>query len=237
MTQSARVMFAFGIGKQRLLWALWTLGFCVFVYAGTASHQNLQLLGAISDTRGGVALVKNTTNGVVKAFRLGHSIFGAGNLWSVGRNEIIISLPSGERALLTNKLGGARILARTKIKDDADGYSEEGFQRVGNKIEVDASYRDRMVNHELQNILMQATAEPIMTGGEISGFKIYQFDNTSMFHKLGMKEGDVVKEVNGTPLNNIAKTIQFLNGLKGESKVSVQVERDGQPLTLELNVK
>lgn len=222
---------------RKLLFVGWMFASSWVVNASNESLQSLQLLGAITDNRGGVALVKNTQTGVVKAFRLGHDIFGTGNLAVVGRNEIIINLPSGERAQLTNKLGGARVLARGKVKDEGDTYSEEGFQRVGNKIDVDASYRDRMVNQELQNILMQATAEPVMQGGEISGFKVYQFDNQSIFYKLGMKEGDVVKEINGVPLNNVAKTIQFLNGLKGEAKVNVQIERDGQAMNLDLNVK
>lgn len=222
---------------RKTLFVGWMIASSWVVNASNASLQTLQLLGAITDNRGGVALVKHTQTGVVKAFRLGHDIFGTGKLSLVGRNEIIINLPSGERAQLTNKLGGARILAKSKVKDEGDTYSEEGFQRVGNKIDVDASYRDRMVNQELQNILMQATAEPVMQGGEIAGFKVYQFDNQSIFYKLGMKEGDVVKEINGVPLNNVAKTIQFLNGLKGEAKVSVQIERDGQAMNLDLNVK
>lgn len=207
------------------------------VYAEAISHKALQLIGAITDAKGGVALVKNTKSGVVKAFRLGNDLFGAGKLSSVGQNEIILELPTGDRALLTNKLGGARILAKTKVVDEGDRYSEDGFQRVGNKIDVDSAYRDRMVNQELQSILMQATAEPVMANGEIAGFKIYQFDNTSIFYKLGLKEGDVVKEINGVPLNNVAKTIQFLNGLKNESNVSVKIERNGQASDLQLNVK
>ena len=84
---------------------------------------------------------------------------------------------------------------------------------------------------------MQASSEPVMENGEIKGFRLFQFDQSSMFGKLGMKDGDMVKEINGTPLNNVAKTIQFLNGLKDESRVSVNIIRDGQPITLDLNVK
>jgi type II secretory pathway component PulC len=52
-----------------------------------------------------------------------------------------------------------------------------------------------------------------------------------------MRDGDVVKEINGVALNNVAKTIQFLNGLRQESSVSVAIMRDGASVQLDMNVK
>ena len=84
---------------------------------------------------------------------------------------------------------------------------------------------------------MQASSEAVMENGEIKGFRLFQFEPNSIFQKLGIKEGDVVREINGVPLNNVARTIQFLNGLRSEGNVQVSVVRNGAPVTLDLNVK
>jgi type II secretory pathway component PulC len=51
-----------------------------------------------------------------------------------------------------------------------------------------------------------------------------------------MADGDVVESINGVPLNDVARTVQFLNGLKSETKVEVTISRNGSPVTLSLDV-
>lgn len=204
------------------------------------AEDKLQLLGAVTSTKGGVALVKNIDNGKVKAFRTGESVFGLGTLLSVDRQVMIVLEANGSMTSISSKLGGAfkkgKIVSKVYVSTD-DKHIEDGFQRVGNKIDVDSRYRDRMIKEELPNILMQASSEPVIVNGEIVGFRLFQFEPNSIFAKLGMKDGDVVKDINGVALNNVAKTIQFLNGLRAENNVAVTIMRDGAPVSLEMNVK
>jgi general secretion pathway protein C len=124
------------------------------------------------------------------------------------------------------------------LESTADRYVEDGFQRVGTRIDVDSRYRDRLLKDELPNILMQASSEPVVDGkGVITGFRIFQFDQNSIFHKLGLQEGDEVQELNGSELTNVAKAIQTLNGLREANEVTVKVRRNGADVTLQLNVR
>jgi general secretion pathway protein C len=204
-----------------------------------SAEDVLQVLGAVVSNKGGVALVKNRITGQVKAYKTGENLWGLGTLLSVDRQLILVLEPSGQIARISGKLGGAlkKKLGVRVYESTAEKHIEDGFQRIGNKIEVDVNYKERMLREELPNILMQASSEPVVVGGEIIGFRLFQFEPQSIFGKLGMKDGDIVKEINGVALNNVAKTIQLLNGLRQESNVSVQVLRDGQSVQLDLNVK
>lgn len=201
----------------------------------------LQLVGAIVSPRGGVALVKNRETFEVKAFKTGEEIYGLGTLLSVDRAQMILVENDGQMTMISNKLGGmssSQAPKQPKVSvSNADRHIEEGFQRIGTRTQVDGRYRDRLIREELPNILMQASSEPVVINGEITGFRIFQFDQNSIFHKLGLQDGDVVREINGIPLTNVAKTIQFLNGLREENRVQVNVQRNGSPVTLELNVR
>lgn len=200
--------------------------------------KNLQLVGAIVSARGGVALVKNRETNEVKAFKTGEDVFKIGTLLSVDRQQMILVENDGHMTMISNKLGGMTGRSAPKvIVSTVDKHIEEGFQRIGTKIEIDGRYRDRLIREELPNILMQASSEPVVINGEITGFRIFQFDQNSIFHKLGLQDGDVVREINGIPLNNVARTIQFLNGLREENQVQVNVLRNGSPVALELNVR
>ncbi|MBM3382852.1 MAG: PDZ domain-containing protein [Betaproteobacteria bacterium] len=220
-----------------LLSALFALVWLPATFAESKSKK-LQLVGAIVSARGGVALVKNRDNNEIKAFKTGDSVFSIGTLLSVDRQQIILVDNDGQMTMVSNKLGG--ITSRTQPKvivSNEDKHIEDGFSRIGTKIEVDTRYRDRMIREELPSILMQASSEPVVVNGEITGFRIFQFDQNSIFHKLGLKDGDIVREINGIPLTDVTKTIRFLNGLREESQLQVNVLRNGAPVSLELNVR
>lgn len=216
------------------------------VSAGTTQESTeLQLLGAITGTRtanGGrsVALVKHRASGRVAAVALGGRVFDVGEIIHIQSKSIVIRDDRGAQTIIYAKLGGARapgLIAAPQIPIAAgERYSEEGFERIGNKIQVDATYRDRMVTKELPTILMSAASEPVVENGKIRGFRLFQFEPGSIFEKLGMHDGDIVESINGVPLNDVARTIQFLNGLKAERDVELSVVRGGKPVKLNLTV-
>ena len=226
-------------GREKLNLFLCAIGIWIGLASASEAHDDLQLLGAVVSSQKSVALVKNIKTSQVKAYKLGDNVWGYGKLVAVDRQAIILDAGGAEPITVSSKLGGPRKgkFAPKVLVSNADKHIEEGFERLGTKTSVDASYRDRMIKQELPNILMQASSEPVIVNGEIIGFRLFQFEENSIFGKLGMRDGDVVKEINGVALNNVAKTIQFLNGLKTESNVAVTITRDGQPVSLELNVR
>ena len=212
------------------------------VFATSKAGKSLQLVGAIVSARGGVALIKNRDTSEVKAFKTGEDVYSLGTLLSVDRTQMLVLENDGQMTLISNKLGGMAAIKPPRavkvLEASADRYVEEGFQRIGTKIDVDSRYRDRLLKDELPNILMQASSEPVVDGkGVITGFRIFQFDQNSIFHKLGLQEGDEVQELNGSELTNVAKAIQTLNGLREANEVTVKVRRNGADVTLQLNVK
>lgn len=216
--------------------------------AGSApllANTDVQLLGTIAGDRvrpgsRSVALVKHRPTGKIAAVALGGAVFDVGTITEVTSKNIVITDKFGGKTTVTSKLGGAWVTGFVPPPSPPPGsddrYSELGFERIGNRTRVDAAYRDRMVRQELPTILMSAASEPVVENGQIRGFRLFQFEPGSIFEKLGMKDGDVVESINGVPLNDVARTVQFLNGLKGESKVEVSISRNGAPVTLSVDV-
>ncbi|MBC7741235.1 MAG: PDZ domain-containing protein [Bdellovibrionaceae bacterium] len=63
------------------------------------------------------------------------------------------------------------------------------------------------------------------------GFKIIDVEKGSIYEQLGLKPGDVIKSVNGKPVNSVQDSMQFYNTLKappkgGASKLEVEVVRN-----------
>ena len=209
-------------------------------------NADVQLLGTIAGDRvrqgsRSVALVKHRATGRIAAVPLGGEAFDLGTITEIMSKSIIITAKDGGKTTVTSKLGGAWVTGfvppPSPSPGSADRYAEVGFERTGNHSRVDAAYRDRMVTQELPTILMSAASEPVVEGGQIRGFRLFQFEPGSVFEKLGMQDGDIVESINGVPLNDVARTVQFLNGLKSERRVEVMLTRGGKPVTLTLDVQ
>jgi general secretion pathway protein C len=72
---------------------------------------------------------------------------------------------------------------------------------------------------------------------EGQGIRLQRSAQTTILNDLGMKKGDLVKTINGYDMTNPDKAIEAYGKLKTARKVSVVLERDGQPLTLDYNLK
>jgi type II secretory pathway component PulC len=84
---------------------------------------------------------------------------------------------------------------------------------------------------------MQATAEPHIQDGRITGFKLTQIDDDSIFSKSGFRNEDIVTAINGKNLSNIATAINILKSLKNSEFVEFDVIRGGNHQTISLTVQ
>ena len=77
---------------------------------------------------------------------------------------------------------------------------------------------------------------PYYVGGQQRGYRVYPGKDRRQFTKLGLRPGDIVTEINGTPLTNPTQGAQIFNSLGDAQSVSVTLERNGKPQTLTLDV-
>jgi general secretion pathway protein C len=81
-------------------------------------------------------------------------------------------------------------------------------------------------------LLTQLRAVPEVSDGRPVGFRLLQMKRDSVFTRLGLRDGDVVQRVNGTTLADPASLLGFLQRLKDEPRVALDIVRGGQARTL-----
>lgn len=221
-------------------------GVTTFGQSEEEAARSLKILGAITSTGNedaNVALVKNKDSGVIKAIKVRGDVFGFGTLAGVvkqGRkNALLLELKSGKKVIIGDAIVGKQKWSpKGPSIMTAERVVEDGFLREGNKITVDKRYREDLLKNQLPTILMQAASEPVFgSDGRIQGFRLFELEDGSIFQKLGIQEADVITEINGFPLDNAVRTVQFLNSLRNEPNARVKVMRGGQQVELELTTK
>lgn len=84
---------------------------------------------------------------------------------------------------------------------------------------------------DLGSVLQQARMIPNIapgSGGRVDGFKFVGIQPNSIYEKLGFKVNDVIKAVNGEPVNSPTKAMELYNALKSENRIKIMVERNGR---------
>jgi general secretion pathway protein C len=75
-----------------------------------------------------------------------------------------------------------------------------------------------------------------MDGDKVRGFRVYPGRNRLAFARLGLRPGDQVVAINGTPLDDQDRGQAILNTLGTSPDARVTVIRNGQQQDLTLNI-
>ena len=75
---------------------------------------------------------------------------------------------------------------------------------------------------------------PYFVNGQQQGYRVYPGRNRAQFSALGLRPGDLIKDIDGQSLSDPAQAMQIFQSLGNAEQVSVTVERNGQPETIVL---
>jgi general secretion pathway protein C len=70
---------------------------------------------------------------------------------------------------------------------------------------------------------------PYFVNGQQQGYRVYPGRDRRQFAALGLRPGDLIKDIDGQSLTDPTQAMEIFQSLGTASQVSVTVERDGQP--------
>jgi len=83
----------------------------------------------------------------------------------------------------------------------------------------------------------QARIVPSVKDGETVGFKFYGIRRGSLPRLLGLRNGDLLTQVNGEDLTSMDKAMELYTKLRRASNLSITLERKGKTLNKEVQIK
>ena len=96
--------------------------------------------------------------------------------------------------------------------------------------------------NSLQNVVTQNLTKltdvirptPYLVNGQQAGYRVYPGRNREQFAALGLRPGDLIKDIEGQSLTDPTQAMQIFQSLGNAEQVSVTIERNGQPQTIVL---
>jgi len=200
----------------------------------TAPAELLLLGTAVGSFRETFALVRNAAKQEERVFRLGDMVFDAGRLVQVTREQAFIVINGKKVELLTPMTPPSATAAPAQQSTGQQG------QAVANTGAGNFVIDQRALNAALDNIsqaMTDARLLPSQKDGKVEGFRASEVKPSGVFAMIGIKNGDVLLRLNDFPIDSPDKALQSFIALKGQSRLKLDMIRDGRPATFNYDIR
>lgn len=192
------------------------------------SSLNLVLAGVIASGSGGYALI-SVSGQPQEPFAVGQTITSSAVLQAVYSDRVVIARNGALESLLLEGADNSQPpqeLARAAA-NRITGAPPEIVQEIGTNHYTVA--RDQLsAQMRTPDFLKAATMVPSAGGG----FLVRQIQPNSLYGKLGLRTGDIIKSVNGQALNTAEDAMKLYQQLSTINSVQIEVMRGGRSESL-----
>lgn len=183
--------------------------------------SNLSLKGTIASYPAelSVAIIADGGN-KEEVYMIGSAVTNGAKLHAVYADRVVLN----ENGVLTNlKLPkdfpeGSPTMARRDTTETFRETTVEDTQSIQSVVAQNVS--------QLSDVIRPT---PYFVDGQQQGYRVYPGRNRAQFTALGLRPGDLVKDIDGQSLNDPTQAMKIFQTLGSSSEVSVTVERNGQP--------
>jgi general secretion pathway protein C len=180
------------------------------------------------------AIVRDTKTKIVDLYRPGQTVAGA-YIQSIEDNVVIL-IHEGRRKMLSLKTAEAAPAA-TAARDikDAPGVKPAAYLAPTRISEQPAAVSTSRIGY-IEEILSKAVIEPYTVNGKVEGLKITGLEDVPVAEALGLKNGDIIRIVNGQQLTSIQKAFQVFQKAKSQPAINLELSRgdETKELTFDL---
>ncbi len=180
-----------------------------------------------ADPHWSIAIIRDTTVDDVEEARV---IL----LFADGRREFIDLL---DRPVPAAGVPAPAAAAPAAAADPLTAELDRGIKKLGeHNYEVQRSTVDSLLGN-MGALAKGARIVPETRDGKAAGFRLFSIRPEGPFAKIGLQNGDVISAINGLEMTSPDKALEVYTKLKTANHLSVAVERGGQKITKDYNIR
>jgi len=186
------------------------------------TRLNLTLLGilAADQDKGSRALIADG-GGDEKPYSVGDKVPGGVKLQAIFPDRVILSRDGQLETLRLDKEK-----APSSLQANAAPASSPPSTVSDETTEMLAKVREQLLQ-DPSKAADYIRVQPANVNGEQRGYRIYPGRDRSLFNNAGLRPGDIVTSLNGTPLSDPAQALQMLADVSHSPTLSLTIERGG----------
>ncbi len=180
-----------------------------------------------------VALITDNSSRETAVYGIGDLLQGVATVTKIEERRVLV-LHKGRTEVLEmaeeKKRGAPRshAIAAVSSRRSRENEGDEGIRKVAENEYVIAHEEIEKTLSNLNTIATQARIVPAFKNGVAQGFKLFSIRPGSLYAKIGIQNGDVIKKINGYDINSPDKALEVYQKLRDAREITVEIERRGR---------
>lgn len=207
-----------------------------------AVSSGLKLLGTFVSREPGpssFAVFEKAGERKQKIFKKGEVVFGAGLLKEIERERVVLQVGSRRITFAMEKIPKAAAPAPAGVttRGGRGGGVLRYSRKTGENQWVISQEAVLDALNDMGSVLTAARMTPVVRDGAIEGFLVTEIKPRGIMDAIGLKNGDILKRVNGYEMTSPERAVQVLTALKGQTSFKIDIVRGGQNLSFSYEVR
>ena len=194
-----------------------------------APPADLAAVGAVFGRAPAPSVAILRSGGKTRVAAVGESVFG-GRLLSVDARRVVLEFGSGrvEVPLVASVVPRPERARPAEVAKSNEAPGARSMERR----EV-----ERRLGEEVPRILAETTLVPVTEDGRVTGLALTRVPEGTLLTDAGLQAGDVVTRINDTAIDGLPTLISLWPRLQGARQLQAVVLRNGQPVSLSINLR
>ena len=207
---------------------------------------NLKLLAIMfapppADPRWSMAIIRDNDAKSAGPYSVGSKLRDA-TIDDIVEDRVYLDFGNGRREYLDlldrpQPAPGAPAVAAAPSTDPFSAELDKGIKKLGeHNYEVQRATVDSLLGN-MGALAKGARIVPETRDGKPAGFRLFSVRPDGPFAKIGLLNGDVVSAINGLEMTSPDQALLAYTKLKTANHLSVAIERNGQKITKDYNIR
>ena len=165
-----------------------------------------------------------------QVYGIGDKYQGA-RIYGVERERVLID-NNGVNEYIDNSAGAPPNIGISPVPPPPGPVAAggEGVKQLSENQYVVAKSEINNALTNLSDLATKARIVPSFKNGVANGFKLFSIVPDSLYSKIGIQNGDVIRRINGYEMNSPDKALEIYQKLRDASRIEIELERRGETL-------
>lgn len=124
------------------------------------------------------------------------------------------------------------------VEKELTNYQENSvdeFKAKDNGAVINRNYLNSYTT-DMEKIWKNITISEVKNANKTEGFKIEKINKDSVFAKIGLKEGDIIKSINNTPLSSPSEAFKVYGNIGNIKYLNIEISRNNEIMEMSYEI-
>jgi general secretion pathway protein C len=155
--------------------------------------------------------------------------YQSARIYSVEQKRVLID-NNGSNEYIDDAAAAAPNLGMNPMPQPGAPSPDSGVKQLSENQYVVAKSEINNALTNLSDLATKARIVPSFKNGVANGFKLFSIVPDSLYAKIGVQNGDVIRRINGYEMNSPDKALEIYQKLRDASRIEIEIERRGETL-------